>query len=238
MTPIVRQVVDAIVPGSRAHGEAARAALAGIPLLERLASRLGAAQHDARPRAHHRAIVVVVGPGTAATIAAREIQDGRAALSGVARAARTPIVLVDAVGRSGLAGTVELDPAADPWEAGIAVAISLSEPGLDVLAVGALGASLDPARPDRALQVLGGVMLAAASIHVPVILDGPATRASADLAAQLCPHVVDYVVPVHLGAGGIAGLPLFEVGLGHGEGTGAAMILPLVEQVAAVAARC
>jgi NaMN:DMB phosphoribosyltransferase len=31
--------------------------------------------------------------------------------------------------------------------------------------------------------------------------------------------------------------PIFEVGLGHGEGTGAAMLLPLVDQVAAIARR-
>ena len=31
--------------------------------------------------------------------------------------------------------------------------------------------------------------------------------------------------------------PLFEVGLGHGEGTGAAMVLPLIDQVTSLAAR-
>jgi NaMN:DMB phosphoribosyltransferase len=31
--------------------------------------------------------------------------------------------------------------------------------------------------------------------------------------------------------------PIFDVGLGHGEGTGAAMLLPMLDQVAALAAR-
>ena len=31
--------------------------------------------------------------------------------------------------------------------------------------------------------------------------------------------------------------PIFEVGLGHGEGTGAAMVLSLADQVAALASR-
>jgi NaMN:DMB phosphoribosyltransferase len=31
--------------------------------------------------------------------------------------------------------------------------------------------------------------------------------------------------------------PLFEVGLGHGEGTGAAMVLPLIDQVTSLASR-
>jgi NaMN:DMB phosphoribosyltransferase len=37
-------------------------------------------------------------------------------------------------------------------------------------------------------------------------------------------------IVAHLGL-----VPIFDVGLGHGEGTGAAMVLPLVDQVAALA---
>ena len=87
-------------------------------------------------------------------------------------------------------------------------------------------------------------MLAAASMNVPVILDGYATGAAALVAARLAPSVAGYLIAAHAGsftqpailaALGLA--PLFEVGLGHGEGTGAAMVLPLVDQVAAIAAR-
>jgi NaMN:DMB phosphoribosyltransferase len=31
--------------------------------------------------------------------------------------------------------------------------------------------------------------------------------------------------------------PVFDVGLGHGEGTGAAMIMPLIDQVTALTSR-
>jgi nicotinate-nucleotide--dimethylbenzimidazole phosphoribosyltransferase len=92
--------------------------------------------------------------------------------------------------------------------------------------------------------VLAGLMLAAASMNVPVILDGYATGAAALVAARMAPSLRGYLVAAHLGSFthpailahlGLA--PLFEVGLGHGEGTGAAMVLPLVDQVAAIASR-
>jgi nicotinate-nucleotide--dimethylbenzimidazole phosphoribosyltransferase len=92
--------------------------------------------------------------------------------------------------------------------------------------------------------VLAGLMLAAASMNVPVILDGYATGAAALVAARLAPAVRGYLIAAHLGSFtqpailahlGLA--PLFEVGLGHGEGTGAAMVLPLIDQVAAIASR-
>jgi nicotinate-nucleotide--dimethylbenzimidazole phosphoribosyltransferase len=90
--------------------------------------------------------------------------------------------------------------------------------------------------------VLAGVMLAAASTNVPVILDGYATGAAALVAAALAPQVTGYLLAAHVGAFTHARIlahlglhPVLEVGLGHGEGTGAAMILPLIDQVTALA---
>lgn len=89
--------------------------------------------------------------------------------------------------------------------------------------------------------VLAGILLGAASVNMPVILDGHATGAAALVAARLAPGVVGYLVAAHRGnfthPAILAELglePLFDVGLGHGEGTGAAMALPLVDQVAAL----
>lgn len=107
---VLRHVIASITPASAAHGEAARrrVAGAGAPLLERLAARLGAAQHTGRPRSARRTIVVVAGdhgvgdPGIAlgpahpTALAAQAIADGSAALAQVARASRAPVVLVDA----------------------------------------------------------------------------------------------------------------------------------------------
>jgi nicotinate-nucleotide--dimethylbenzimidazole phosphoribosyltransferase len=316
---VLRHVIDAITPASRAHGEAARRGVASAhaPVLERLAVQLGGAQHTPRPRAQRRTIVVCAGdhgagdPGIAlgadhpTVIAARAIADGSAALAQVARATRTPIVLVDA----GACEASEMPPAAialrrEPsrdlmagpamtvidaalaLEAGIALAVALADDGLDLLAVGALGVGADVAAaallgaaigaPPTGLAdplaeaagakgaalagaaplellaafggpetgVLAGLMLAAASTNVPVILDSYATGGAALVAAALAPHVTGYLIAAHAGtcthARIVAHLglhPVFDVGLGHGEGTGAAMVLSLIDHVTALAGR-
>ncbi len=316
---VLRHVIASITPASAAHGEAARRLVAGAhaPLLERLATALGAAQHTPRPRAARRIIVVCAGdhgigdPGVAlgaahpTVVAAHAIADGSAALVQVARTSRASIVLVDAGAREptampasavqlgrGPSGDLMAGPAmsvvdaALALEAGIALAVSLADGGLDVIAVGALGVGADVASAALlgaalgaapsgladpvaeaagahgaqlagagALEllaafggpetgVLAGLMLAAASTNVPVILDGYATGAAALVAAALAPRVTGYLVAAHTGAFTHARIlaqlglpPVFEVGLGHGEGTGAAMILPLLDQVTALANR-
>lgn len=92
--------------------------------------------------------------------------------------------------------------------------------------------------------VLAGLMLGAASMNVPVILDSYATGAAALVAAALAPPMPGYLVAAHRGSfthpailAHLGLVPAFEVGLGHGEGSGAAMVLPLLDQVAALAAR-
>jgi nicotinate-nucleotide--dimethylbenzimidazole phosphoribosyltransferase len=90
--------------------------------------------------------------------------------------------------------------------------------------------------------VLAGLILAAASMNVAVILDGHATGAAALIAVGIAPAVAGYLVAAHRGTFTMPqtlahlGLePIFEVGLGHGEGAGGALILPLVDQVASLA---
>jgi nicotinate-nucleotide--dimethylbenzimidazole phosphoribosyltransferase len=337
---VLRHVIESITPASAAHGEGARLHLvaAGMPVLERLAITVGAAQHTARPRSERRTIIVACGdhgvgdPGIAlgashpTIIAAHAIADGSAALSQVARASRAPIVIVDAGAREsasmpatavalgrGPSRNLMHEPAmtvvdaALGLEAGIALAVSLADDGLDVLALGAigvgsdvssmalLGAALgtaptwlrpedlgDPAGRWRSsfqpqdfsdpvaesagvkgaelagaggiellaafggpeTAVLAGVILAAASMNVPIVLDGYATGAAALVAAALAHDVAGYLVAAHVGTftqprilAHLGLTPVFEVGLGHGEGTGAAMVLPLLDQVAALTAR-
>ena len=316
---VLRHVIEAITPASRAHGDAARrrVASAGAPVLDRLAEALGGAQHTAAPRAARRVIVVCAGdhgvgdPGLAlgaahpTAIAAHAIHDGSAALAQLARAARTPIVLIDAGAAEPaalpsvairLGGRTTADLTAGPamtvvdaalaLEAGIALAVALADDGLDLIAVGALGVGAevaaaallgaalgapvtglgDPGAEAAAAQgaqlagtgglallaalggpetgVLAGLMLAAASTHVPVILDGHATGAAALVAAALAPAVTGYLIAAHTGTfchprilAHLGLHPAFEVGLGHGEGTGAAMVLPLIDQVTALARR-
>jgi len=318
---VLRHVIDSISPASAAHAEGARrnVAGAGAPLLEQLAAALGGAQHTPRPRGARRTLLVCagdhgagdpgvsLGPAHPTVIAARAIAEGTAALAQVARASKTPIVLVDA----GTAEPTELPAAAirlgrgpsrdllrEPamtvvdaalaLEAGIALAVSLVDAGLDVLAVGAIGVGADVASaallgaalgapptglgdpgaeaagaqgaalagtgagaldrlaalggPDTA--VLAGVMLGAASMNVPIVLDGYATGAAALAAAAFAPAVAGSLIAAHTGTfthprilAHLGLRPLFEVGLGHGEGTGAAMVLPLIDQVTSLAAR-
>jgi nicotinate-nucleotide--dimethylbenzimidazole phosphoribosyltransferase len=92
--------------------------------------------------------------------------------------------------------------------------------------------------------VLAGLMLTAASIHVPVILDSYATGAAALIAVALAPSAAGYLIAAHTGSFTHARIlahlglhPVFELGLGHGEGTGAAMTLALIDHMAAVASR-
>lgn len=92
------------------------------------------------------------------------------------------------------------------------------------------------------ISVLAGIMLGAASLRVPVILDSYATGAAALVAAAIAPAVTGYLIAGHRGSHpmlpilahlGLA--PVFDVGLGAGDGTGAAMVLPVADHVAALA---
>ncbi|HEV7558689.1 MAG TPA: nicotinate-nucleotide--dimethylbenzimidazole phosphoribosyltransferase [Kofleriaceae bacterium] len=324
---VLQHVIDSITPASVVQADAARrqVASAGVPILERLAGALGAAQHSARLRVAARKLVIVAGdhgagdPGISLGMAhptvahARAIADGTAAVAHVARTGRAPIVLVDAGVREpahmpdvaiALGGAPSRNllvesasttaMAAQGVEAGIALAISLVDTGLDVLAVGALGIGADVAAAallaamtpstfadpgvvaigvdptiasvvdpaiDRAralghaaagagaldllarfggpdTAVLAGMFLAAASMNVPIIVDSYATGAAALVAAEFAPAVTGYMIAAHVGSLGHLlivrhlGLePIFDVGLGHGDGTGAAMIIPLLDQV-------
>jgi nicotinate-nucleotide--dimethylbenzimidazole phosphoribosyltransferase len=87
-------------------------------------------------------------------------------------------------------------------------------------------------------------VLGAAAINLPVVLDDHATSAAALLAHRLAPAVAGYLIgshggrsPNHRRALRELGLePVFELGLAHGEGTGAALTLPLVDAAAALLA--
>ena len=249
---------------------------------------------------------IALGASHPTVVAAHAIAGGSAALAEVARASRAPIVLVDAgtvesaampatavrLGR-GPSRNLLVEPAmtlvdaALALEAGIALAVSLADdPGLDLLAIGALGvgselaaaallgaalgsppsnlgdpdaeaagargAALADAGPSELLAACGGpetallagLLLGAASMNIPTLLDGHATGAAALVAARFAPDVTGYLIAAHAGAlvmprilAHLGLAPVFGVGLGHGEGTGAAMVLPLADQVAALVAR-
>lgn len=89
------------------------------------------------------------------------------------------------------------------------------------------------------LEIAGlvGVMLEAASQRKPVVIDGFVSGAAAQVAANIAPDVTNYIIASHrsheLGHGAALrrlGLrPLLELDLRLGEGTGAVLVIPLLE---------
>jgi nicotinate-nucleotide--dimethylbenzimidazole phosphoribosyltransferase len=103
----------------------------------------------------------------------------------------------------------------------------------------------DPADPVAVLAAVGGLehaalvgfILGAAALRVPVVLDGVIAGAAALVVAALAPDAISACVaghrsaePGHAVALDRLGLhPLVALGLRLGEGTGAALALPLVQ---------
>lgn len=235
---------------------------------------------------------------------------GGAAINSAVRSADAQLVLVDAGIRGGdkldlgtgvlsfrtgdatanftNAPAMSLEDANAAVQTGIALAFSLADAGLDLLAMGQMSAGAQPCSValvaalsgepvselsaddqdvvERALQVhavtdcspmellslvggfdvgvMTGLILASASIHVPIVLDGHGTSAAALLATRFKPEVRSYLfashpggIPAHRRA--LAALqlkPLFAVGLAQGEGTGAVLAIPMLEAAARVIA--
>ena len=86
---------------------------------------------------------------------------------------------------------------------------------------------------------LAGLAIGGALYHVPVVLDGVISSASALIAAMMVPGVKDYLIPSHKGkeAGNNMALsalglrPLIGGNMALGEGTGALMLFPLLDMV-------
>jgi nicotinate-nucleotide--dimethylbenzimidazole phosphoribosyltransferase len=95
------------------------------------------------------------------------------------------------------------------------------------------------AREVGGFEIVGmaGFLIAAARRHVPVVLDGFIVAAAALIACGIAPAIRDYCIAAHVSAerghrAALAALglrPLLDLDLRLGEGTGAALALPLVE---------
>ena len=89
---------------------------------------------------------------------------------------------------------------------------------------------------------IAGVILGAASCRKPVVVDGFISSAGALIAAAIAPAARDYMIlahgsaePGHVRMTELLGRrPLLDLGLRLGEGTGAALALPLLDAAAAV----
>ena len=115
---------------------------------------------------------------------------------------------------------------------GLAVNAPEASDGLDVLAkVGGFE-----------IGGLAGLCLGAAALRRPIVIDGFISTAGALIAHALCPAVADYLISAHQSEERGHGLmlerlgrkPLLNLGFRLGEGTGAAMALPLIDGARAI----
>ena len=87
------------------------------------------------------------------------------------------------------------------------------------------------------IAALAGFMIAGAAQRVPVIIDGVISIAAAVVASALAPHVPAYLIAGHRSSepGATVGLshlnltPILDLSLRLGEGTGAALAVPIVQ---------
>lgn len=91
------------------------------------------------------------------------------------------------------------------------------------------------------IGAIAGIIIAAAAARVPVVLDGLITAAGAAIAAMLCPATKSFMIAGHRsvepGHGALLDhldlLPVLDLDLALGEGTGAALALPVLEAAVA-----
>lgn len=87
------------------------------------------------------------------------------------------------------------------------------------------------------IAALTGLILGAASIQRPIVVDGYISTSAALLAQAFCPRSLDYMIPSHCSAEKGHSLmweflgkkPYLDLGMRLGEGTGSALAMPLLE---------
>jgi nicotinate-nucleotide--dimethylbenzimidazole phosphoribosyltransferase len=129
-----------------------------------------------------------------------------------------------------------------------ALPLEVAAPGDAELVTTALAMMTPSPEPLEVLAALGGaetavmvgLILGAASLDIPIVLDDHGTSAAALVAARLSPQVAGYLVasqvgtvPAHRRALNALGLaPLFDLGVARGEGTAAALALAMIDGAA------
>jgi nicotinate-nucleotide--dimethylbenzimidazole phosphoribosyltransferase len=94
------------------------------------------------------------------------------------------------------------------------------------------------------IAALTGVVLAAAADRVPVVMDGFISAAAVLAAVRLCHEAVDYILPSHVSIeighqavlDELGLVPLFDLQMRLGEGTGAALAMSIIEASAKILA--
>ncbi len=92
------------------------------------------------------------------------------------------------------------------------------------------------------IAALTGVVLGAAANRVPVVMDGFISSAAALAAVRLCHEAVDYILPSHVSIemghqavlDELGLIPLFDLEMRLGEGTGAVLAMSIIEAAAKI----
>jgi nicotinate-nucleotide--dimethylbenzimidazole phosphoribosyltransferase len=92
------------------------------------------------------------------------------------------------------------------------------------------------------IAALAGFIVAGAALRVPIVIDGVIAVAAAVVATTFSPHVPGYLIAGHrssepAASAGLAHLnltPVLDLGLRLGEGSGAALAIPLVQAAAKI----
>ncbi len=165
-------------------------------------------------------------------IATGEMGIGNTTPSSAIIAALTGLPACEVTGR----GTGITDNALQLKVQTIERALALNQPDLsDPLDVMAKVGGLE-------IAAMAGVMLGAAAHRIPVVMDGFISGAAALTAARLCPQVKDYILPSHVSVEighrvvftELGLIPLFDLDMRLGEGTGAAIAMTIIDAAAKV----
>jgi nicotinate-nucleotide--dimethylbenzimidazole phosphoribosyltransferase len=90
------------------------------------------------------------------------------------------------------------------------------------------------------IAAMSGVVVGCAAHRVPVVMDGFISAAAVLAAVRLCPRAVDYVLPSHVSIevghqvvlDELGLMPLFDLQMRLGEGTGAALAMSIIDAAA------
>ena len=164
--------------------------------------------------------------GRANVVALGDMGIGNTTAAGAIYAALLGVPAVAVCGRGTGLDEEGVRRKADVIERALAANAPLGDDPVDVLAaVGGLE-----------IAVLAGTALGAAAERIAVVLDGLIVGAAALVAARIAPRSADYMIAAHLspepghrlGLDALGLRPLLDLGLRLGEGTGAALALPLL----------
>jgi len=200
---------------------------------------------------------MTVGPAMTRAEATRAIDVGRSVAADLIEAG----VDVIAVGEMGIGNTTAASAIVAAMTGRAASEVTGRGTGLDDAAVGrkvaVIAAALARHRPDSGdpigvlaavggleIAALVGAILACAEARVPLVLDGFITGAAALVAAAIAPPAVPRMIASHCSAErghrvvleDLGLEPLLDLELRLGEGSGAALALPLVRAATAILA--